>query len=262
MPATNVQRSAVFSLCDCCRRDWCGCTACPDCAEAYRILGFDGTAANSPPSSSPPLSSSPSSSSSAPALLLSGRTPGFPGWITEACLRVAPSGIKGAGQGLFSSCRMRKGQVVKRPYQGKRVEKGSWGADYDHSYLWCPERPPRVFAPHSSDEDAEEVPEVVAPVEGPKPLQCLDARDFKDPGTNPVRFVNGAKSQEQCDHVGLEFCQFDQQLYFRTTRDLRSGEELLVDYGASYWEDGTKCRPKLSRSQLRRLHNIFDEKDE
>jgi len=121
--------------------------------------------------------------------------------------------MPGAGEGLFTGCSLNPGQVISRMYQGERRSQAQMIGDVgsaDQSYVWCPEKVGRLE------------------------VECVDAKNSKGLN-NPLRYVNSARGEEQCQKLSLEMCQFDYQLFFRTTRRVPSGAEFLVDYGSSYW---------------------------
>eukprot|EP00434_Breviolum_minutum_P006757 symbB.v1.2.005961.t1/scaffold344.1/size224651/3 len=76
-----------------------------------------------------------------------------------------------------------------------------------------------------------------------QPLQrsfCVDGKPMAT-SQNPARFVNGARSREQCQEVNLEICELGHIAYFRTLKSIDAETELLVDYGPGYWSDFAGC---------------------
>merc|ERR1712224_585110 len=55
--------------------------------------------------------------------------------------------------------------------------------------------------------------------------------------SNWTRYVNGAKTKEQRKKVNMEVYQYGQKLYYRSSEDIDTDEELLIDYGSDYWTD-------------------------
>lgn len=53
--------------------------------------------------------------------------------------------------------------------------------------------------------------------------------------SNIMKFVNGVKTAQQRKRQNCEAYQHGSKIYYRTTRDVKAGEELLVDYGPTYW---------------------------
>lgn len=79
--------------------------------------------------------------------------------------------------------------------------------------------------------------------------------------SNYLRFINGAKTGGQQKCVNVEAYQYGGVLKFRTAREIVAGEELILDYGAEYWEtysnaDGIKHR---NDRLLREIRNALDE---
>lgn len=121
------------------------------------------------------------------------------------------------------------------PYQGKalsvaefRKARGTSAMDY----VWCPLREEGLF--NFTDEQL-----VAAEKAGAATTFCIDGRET--PETNPVRFINAARSQEQCKKVNVKICEFGDVAYFRLTKDVKRGAELITDYGSEYWEDFEGC---------------------
>lgn len=211
------RQKARFRHCECCAQDWCGCYECPDCAAHFGGKGD--------------LEATRKAAGGLPHL------PQGDQLVDTGCLQIRESGIKGAGDGLFATCKLRKGAVIRKPYAGQARPQRELQAELgsaDHSYVWCPEQVEK--------ED----------------VVCVDAKE--DTGSsNPLRYVNSARDPKQCAALSLEMCQFDRQLYFRATRDIAAKSELLVDYGPSYWgkpqcpelpddDSGDKMRAALNRA--------------
>ncbi len=53
--------------------------------------------------------------------------------------------------------------------------------------------------------------------------------------SNIMKFVNGVKTAQQRKRQNCEAYQRNNKIYYRTIRDVKAGEELLVDYGPTYW---------------------------
>ena len=50
----------------------------------------------------------------------------------------------------------------------------------------------------------------------------------------PLRFVNGAKTERQHERINCKTCISHGALLYVTTRAVKAGEELIVDYGPYY----------------------------
>eukprot|EP00747_Dinoflagellata_sp_TGD_P163187 gnl/TRDRNA2_/TRDRNA2_181601_c0_seq1.p1 gnl/TRDRNA2_/TRDRNA2_181601_c0~~gnl/TRDRNA2_/TRDRNA2_181601_c0_seq1.p1 ORF type:complete len:250 (+),score=40.45 gnl/TRDRNA2_/TRDRNA2_181601_c0_seq1:50-799(+) len=217
--ASIAQWKQSGDACSCCDRDWCGCDSCPDCARHL-------------------------ASSRQHPLELSAKGVHFPsleGLVEDECLQIKPSKISGAGDGLFTTCPLKTGQVLARPYEGevrREAELKQEVGKVDHSYVWCPEA-----------------------VAGRETL-CYDARNTTG-SQNPLRYVNAARSESQCASMSLEMCQLDSRLYFRVAHAAVSGSELLVDYGPYYWGKpqcpGHHVPEKLSKEDARMLRGVLSE---
>merc|ERR1711959_403626 len=55
--------------------------------------------------------------------------------------------------------------------------------------------------------------------------------------SNWCRYVNGAKTEEQLKTVNMEVYQYGGKLWYRTNKDVKQGQELIIGYGEEYWTD-------------------------
>ena len=51
----------------------------------------------------------------------------------------------------------------------------------------------------------------------------------------PLRFVNGAKTERQHERINCKTYTSHGALLYVTTRAVKAGEELIIDYGPYYW---------------------------
>lgn len=119
----------------------------------------------------------------------------------EVKCRVAKSTIRGAGKGLFAAEDIRKGTRIGQ-YCGKRTRTYPRNADY-------------AFAIDN----------------GRKTEHYIDARKSRC----LLKYVNGARTRKQHRRVNLEAYQYKKNIYYRSTRNIKKGEELILDYGDDYW---------------------------
>lgn len=118
--------------------------------------------------------------------------------------------IPGAGQGAFAATRITKGSRVGE-YSGQ---------------LLCQERYERLRNPAY-------VFEVRKKFEGRYYTFYIDAKDPRR--SSELRYVNGARTPAQKRKINVEAYQYKEKIYYRATRTIRAGEELLIDYGDNYW---------------------------
>lgn len=52
---------------------------------------------------------------------------------------------------------------------------------------------------------------------------------------NIIKFINGVKTSQQKKKQNCVSYQYKEAIYYKTTREVKAGEELLVDYGDNYW---------------------------
>jgi SET domain-containing protein len=126
------------------------------------------------------------------------------------------SKIPGAGMGLFAKGSIPKGTTIGE-YTGKRRKTAPNDTDGGYS-----------FGVNVYDEGR-----FIR-------REYIDATNSK----GPMRFVNGAKTKAQQKKVNVYALQRGQRIYFRTHRPVAPSEELLIDYGESYWN------PSITKDQL------------
>lgn len=234
----------------CCDTDWCACDhrvcncqahfrkrglAVPkDAAEAFEAAQASRIAAGS--------AAGEEELGDAWRAELNWRTAELPRWrpALEEDLEVRNSTLPGAGRGLFAARALPKGTVLP-PYGGQQLtyrEVGLREFSEGMTYTWCPLRNGAAMLEMSPQEL----------IEGPKAQQlayCVDSRIASE--GNPARFVNGASSSDQCALVNVKMCELGQVGYFRTTRPVPAGTELITSYGADYWGfEGCRVRDRKS----------------
>ncbi len=64
-------------------------------------------------------------------------------------------------------------------------------------------------------------------------LFYIDAKNKRK--SNFLRYINGAKTPSQKARVNTKAYQYRGEIYYKTLRKIMPGEELLLDYGDSYW---------------------------
>lgn len=212
--------------CKCCSSDWCGCKGCTNCYKALKTQGYalplDAQAAYKKAGGRGwPL-----------ALNWQATFPKLPGVArvaTAESFQVSKSNIENAGDGLFTNTALPRGSVLP-PYQGEVLNfaKGQKGG----AYVWCPVSAGlRMYFAEEGETETGGMAE--------EPSFCVDSAGTKE--GNPARFVNGAGSKDECKEVNLEICEIGDIMYFRTSRDVPVGAELLTDYGDFYWSNNEPC---------------------
>eukprot|EP00117_Sycon_ciliatum_P001234 scpid67802/ scgid6984/ Histone-lysine N-methyltransferase PRDM9; PR domain zinc finger protein 9; PR domain-containing protein 9 len=119
-------------------------------------------------------------------------------------IRIGKSKIAGAGMGAFAKTFIPKGTRIG-PYTGDVVEEDGLNPERDSSYMW----------------------EVAPTAAGKKRL--VDGKSEKH--ANWMRFVNCARNEEEQNFVAY---QYKGEIYYRSFRDIRPHDELLVWYGKEY----------------------------
>ena len=128
--------------------------------------------------------------------------------LLEDFLVIKPSLIKGAGKGAFAKKKIKKGTRLGE-YTGKILSLEEYSKTRDKTYIF----------------------EVSKKFQGKYYLFYIDARSG-----DQLKFINGAHSKEQKKHINVETYQYAERIFYRTTKNIKEGEELLVDYGDNYWE--------------------------
>ena len=79
-------------------------------------------------------------------------------------------------------------------------------------------------------------------------IDTIDGSVYIDAANNdcPLRFVNGAKTERQHERINCKTYISHGALLYVTTRAVKAGEELIVDYGPYYWE--CECERDICRS--------------
>mmetsp|Transcript_38867 Transcript_38867/g.61422 ORF Transcript_38867/g.61422 Transcript_38867/m.61422 type:complete len:226 (-) Transcript_38867:63-740(-) len=141
-------------------------------------------------------------------------------------VEVRASSLPCAGRGLFAATDFAQGALLPGPYQGRRLSRTQLQRLRDFSYC--------MMIPGKSSACA-----------------AIDAKTCLRK-TNPLAFVNGAKTRDQSKLINVKMLHRGGEVYFKTTRCVRSGSEFIVDYGKSYWEGlEHNCRLDTLRKNLR-----------
>ena len=110
---------------------------------------------------------------------------------------------------MFADEDIDEGIVLPYEYRGDRLTEKECEQLTDTSYVW----------EITTDNDK---------------VICIDAKPHhKD---NFIRYVNGAGNPKQCKQVNLEMIQENDRVYYKTTKRVMKGEELIVNYGDEYFE--------------------------
>lgn len=136
----------------------------------------------------------------------------------KSWLQIKPSIIPGAGRGLFA-CKDLAARTVLGNYHGRHISRlRDVYSLKDDQYVFATSSPDRLAL-------------------------WIDG----NVRSNYLRFVNGAKTRAEQKRVNVETYQYGGDLRFRAVRPINAGEELILDYGAEYWQtyfvtDGIKHR--------------------
>ncbi len=123
---------------------------------------------------------------------------------------ISPSRITQAGLGLFAKKSLAKNTRLGH-YEGELKTSEEFENLRDTSYTF----------------------EVTRKVGNRYKLFYIDAKNKKK--SNSLRYINGAKTARQKARVNVKAYQYRGEIYYKTLRKILPGEELLLDYGDSYW---------------------------
>eukprot|EP00930_Biecheleria_cincta_P069967 TRINITY_DN57637_c0_g1_i1.p1 TRINITY_DN57637_c0_g1~~TRINITY_DN57637_c0_g1_i1.p1 ORF type:complete len:344 (-),score=50.26 TRINITY_DN57637_c0_g1_i1:4-1035(-) len=63
---------------------------------------------------------------------------------------------------------------------------------------------------------------------------CVDGASVLE--RNPARYIRAARNKEECKRVNVQLCEFGNVGYFRTTKAVEGGQELIADFGTEDFE--------------------------
>ena len=61
----------------------------------------------------------------------------------------------------------------------------------------------------------------------------IDASNPRKSGL--LRYANGARTASQKKKINAEAYQYAEKIYYRSLREIKAGEEIIIDYGDNYW---------------------------
>jgi hypothetical protein len=145
----------------------------------------------------------------------------------SVCVQVRKSTFPGAGDGCFATCEVQSG-VLLGEYKGK-VYMTSGKVPNDGAYTW---KVPACDDPNTvltrKDVDA------WATCGNRNGFVYRDAQELDNRKDNPMRYVNGAWSEEQRKLTNVDAIIADRRVYYFASRAVHPGDELVIDYGQRY----------------------------
>lgn len=120
-------------------------------------------------------------------------------------LRIGTSTIRGAGEGVFAMEDLSKNTRIGE-YTGKILNQRQHDRLADTSY---------IFAVNLPD----------------KTQFYIDGKHSK----SLMPKINGAKTKLQQKKINVMAYQYAQRIYYKTTKRVKRGTELIIDYGDEYW---------------------------
>ncbi|CAE8640649.1 unnamed protein product [Polarella glacialis] len=251
----QILGAALFNPCRCCETDWCvtGCTeqktGVTTPCDCHEYLEVKASTSNSRSLNKKPWAVPRDASRARLDSVQQGKGEQYsakdllweqtslPRWRAEngshLVVRASSFG-EAAGKGLFASAALPKWSVLP-PYLGKPMGTGDLlkvRATPAMDYVWCAASEEPLL--NLTDAQLQAVTEA-----GAATTFCVDSAKVSQ--NNPTRFINGAKDLKQCNNINVEICEFGKVAYFRTTRAVPAGAELVTDYGPSYWDDFRGC---------------------
>ena len=144
--------------------------------------------------------------------------------FNKSIYKIKKSSIKGAGKGLYSKIYIPKGTVLDE-YRGKYYkEEEYFRKKIDPEYVWKVEN------------------------------GYVDAYPIKK-YSNVLRYVNAPKTIQEAPMINSFVEIVRDRVYYRSSRDIEPGDEIIVDYGGGYFskgrdqphtyepEEGYRCSP-------------------
>ena len=126
----------------------------------------------------------------------------------DETIAIKPSLIKGAGNGAFAKINIKSGRKLGE-YNGVLMGTEEYNALTDQSYIF----------------------EVAKKVQDKYYTFYIDAINSGD----SLRYVNGANTAKQKKKINVESYQYAGRIFFRANKDIKKGQELIIDYGDNYW---------------------------
>jgi hypothetical protein len=121
-------------------------------------------------------------------------------------IKVAESLLPNAGMGAFTKKMVPKGSIIG---QIKGLKYTNMNKIKDTSYVW------KYFLDKAN-------------------AIYIDSKPILH--NNPLRYVNGAKSEGQMSKVNCKFVSEGINAYYKATKDIYPNEELITNYGKAYWQ--------------------------
>ncbi|MBC61373.1 MAG: hypothetical protein CMP11_02870 [Zetaproteobacteria bacterium] len=123
---------------------------------------------------------------------------------------IKKSSIKNAGKGIFTKEKL-KAKLKIGQYKGRLISKKIYNTLSDTRYTF----------------------ELSKKIGKSYKLFYIDAQNKKE--SNWLRYINGAKTKHQKKMINIEAYQYNEKIFYRTTKEIKAGAELIIDYGDSYW---------------------------
>lgn len=140
----------------------------------------------------------------------------------------------GSFEGLFTARGLEKYTVLP-PYLGRPLGvedllkmRGTAAMDY----VFCPLQEQPLL--NLTDDQLKQVAAAK-----PTTTFCVDGSTALE--RNPARYIKAARNKEECKRVNVQLCEFGNVGYFRTTKAVQGGSELIADFGPQYFEDFEGC---------------------
>ena len=124
-------------------------------------------------------------------------------YLKEHEYTIKTSTIPNSGFGAFTNIHLPKGTVLDY-YRGKKLNPKQYNNLVDKSYVWNVRSKDRGHF-------------------------YIDAQD--ESKSNWLRFINDSRDHRN----NIKPYQYREKIFYKTMKDIYPGQELFVNYGASYW---------------------------
>lgn len=122
-------------------------------------------------------------------------------------IKIKKSKIRNAGLGTFAKKNIKKG-IFLGEYVGEELDYNTVYNLYNKKYLF------KIIMKN-------------------KPSYYINATEKHG---NWTRYINGVKTKHQQKKQNVKYYQFNERIYIKTIMDIKKEDELLANYGKTYWE--------------------------
>jgi hypothetical protein len=128
-------------------------------------------------------------------------------------------------EGLFAKCDLPAGTMLGE-FKGK-VYSTPWQVPNDGLFAWK--------IPRCDDKVLRRVDAEAWRTCGDNGYNYVDAENLDDPRSNPLRFVQQARSSQQQRNINVDLFIANHRIYYYTTQPIETGKEIVIRADAQNW---------------------------